>query len=238
MALRIGIGMNFHTAQEGCGRAYLDIAYYQLMQKFGAIAVPLLPSEDEQIITSQLDMVDGVMMTGGLDLDSALWQKPLHDEATLTHPHRTAADLLLYKTIQQKKMPLLAICLGMQLINVAHGGALMQHLPDHQSPNKVAHGGGNDGVTEHLVTLQPNTEMRQWFANDTFTINSMHHQGVIHLASDLCATAIAPDGVIEAFETNYGPFMLAVQWHPEHRPDDVVTKAIMTQFLKAVAQKS
>jgi len=235
MTLRIGIGMNFHTAQEGCGRAYLDIAYYKLVQKFGAIAVPLLPTDDKNLVASQLDRIDAVMMTGGLDLDSCLWQAPLHDEVTLTHPHRTASDLLLYNTIQKKQLPLLAICLGMQLINVAHGGCLMQHLPDHQATKSVAHGGGDNGVTKHTVTLQPNAKMRQWFKNETISINSMHHQGVTSLADGLQPAAIAADGVIEAFETNNGPFMLAVQWHPERIPDDIVTKTIMTQFLKAVS---
>ena len=226
--------MNYHIAQEGCGRAYLDIDYYTFVRSFGCVCVPILPTEDTEVLGKQLDLVDAVIMTGGLDLDSNLWQAPLHDKVQPSHPHRTQFDLLLYKKIQHMQLPLLAICLGMQVINVAHGGKLIQHLPEHTSAVSVQHGGGGTGVKIHTAKLKANTHLSRWFTDQTIEINSMHHQGVFELGQGLKPAALAADGIIEAFESDSDTFMLAVQWHPEKLVESHVSQTIILEFLKSI----
>jgi len=179
-----------------------------------------------------LGHVDGVLFTGGLDLDSMLWQENLHREARLVHPRRQRFELLLYEQVQKRKLPILALCFGMQMINVAHGGSLHQHLPDLEFNVDVDHE-GEEGMVEHLVNCDLGSRLFDCTQMEQFKVNSAHHQGINKLGEGLQAVAVAEDGIIEAFERKDYPFLLGVQWHPERNLANPVNRTMMDQFLKA-----
>ncbi len=234
MKPRIGVSMNYHLSEDGVERAYLDTPYFSYVEELGGLPFPICPTDNVVQLDAILSHVDGVLFTGGHDLDPALWNEDLHRETQLIHSRRQRFDLLLYQYVQKHKLPVLAMCLGMQTINVAHGGSLHQHLPDedYDFDEEVDHG-GEDGMTEHPVRVYPNSKLYKMVYSEQFQVNSAHHQGINVLGDGLQIAAVAPDGIIEAFEKPGYPFLLAVQWHPERDLSNPVNHVIFDHFLKA-----
>ena len=232
MKPRIGISLNFRADTDGQEQVYLDRCYYDYVIGGGGAPFPLVPTLDGTLRDALLDGVDGVMLTGGYDLDSSLWSEPLADQATLLHPHRAQAEMLLYEHVLTRQLPVLGICLGAQLINVHHGGSLHQHLPnlpgviDHQDPQTA-------GRTEHDIEILRGTTLHDCAGASSVRVNSYHHQGINRLAEAVIASGRAPDGIVEAIELPNYPFLLAVQWHPERDMTDPLSVAMMAAFLHA-----
>jgi putative glutamine amidotransferase len=244
MAPRIGLVMNYHLSPDGVERAYIDTPYIDYILAHGGVPVPILPLElkgdthcsitqaETGTIHSFLDPIDAIIFTGGLDLDPALWNEPRHPQSTLLHPRRQKFDLALYRLAAERQLPILMICLGIQVLNVAHGGILCQHLPDRRST--VDHG-GQGRLTRHTVQLHPDSQLAEILNTAEIDVNSTHHQGILEPASSLTVTAAAPDGVIEALERpEYPSFLLGVQWHPEKEPLFPASAAIMKSFLASI----
>ncbi|MBN1844228.1 MAG: gamma-glutamyl-gamma-aminobutyrate hydrolase family protein [Sedimentisphaerales bacterium] len=232
MKLRIGLGMNFAGGQEGPERAYLDRHYFDTLSELGTCPLPLIPTEDVVLLEALLRQLDGLVMTGGLDLDPALWQEDRHERTRLLHPRRQRFDLLLYQQACKHRLPILGICLGIQVINVAHGGSLHQYLPD--VSDQVDHGG--DGrTTRHALKLDPASRLGRWFSGDQVTVGSSHQQAVARVGRGLRAAAWAADDVVEAVERDDYPFLLGVQWHPERDGGDPVNRVVWEHFLGAAA---
>lgn len=232
MKPRIGISMNYHVAAEGIERAYLDMPYFSYVEEFGGLPFPICPTDNVVQLNAILGHVDGVLFTGGLDLDSALWNEVLHKKAELIHPRRQRFDLMLYEQVQKRKLPVLAMCLGMQMINVAHGGSLYQHLDDLDFEVEVDHG-GEEGLTEHVVNLDLGSNLYEWVQMERMTVNSRHHQGIHVLGDGLKPVAVAEDGIVEAFERDDYPFLLGVQWHPERDLSNQADRMLMEKLLEA-----
>lgn len=231
--IRIGISMNYAAgdpARTLPERAYLDRHYFDVLAGLDAVPIPILPVEDDDCLDGILEMLDGVVFTGGLDLDAKLWHEPLHPEARLVHPRRQSFELDLYDAVRQRRLPILGICLGVQLINVAHGGSLYQHLPE--EPGKVDHGREGHN-TEHAIRLDDNSLLYKWLGAETVTVPSCHHQGIYRVGENLLAAGRTEDGVTEALEDPDYPFLLAVQWHPERAPDRKVNRLILENFIEA-----
>jgi putative glutamine amidotransferase len=234
MKARIGVSMNYHLSEEGMERAYLDEPYFAFVEEFGAIPIPICPTDNIVQLDALLGPLDGVVFTGGLDLDSALWDEDLHKATELVHARRQRFDLMLYDQVQKQKLPILAMCLGMQMINVAHGGSLHQHLPDLDFDYEIeVDHGGDDGMTEHKVNVDLNSRLFEILRHEKFNVNSGHHQGINRLGDGLVPCATAEDGIVEAFERPDYPFFLAVQWHPERDLANPVNTGVMEHFLKA-----
>ncbi len=235
MKLRIGIGMNFRSTEEGVDRAYLDSSYFDVPAGLGVMPIPIVPTENIVLLDAILGQLDGVVLTGGLDMDSALWDEPLHEEAELVHQRRQRFDFLLYEQAQKHQLPLLAICLGIQVVNVAHGGGICQHIPDLEG--EIDHGGGDSGTTYHEVELNRDSHLRKWFRAEKITVPSAHHQGVDRLGEGLRAAAVAEDGIVEAIERlDYPDYFLAVQWHPEREIDKPDCRLLFDKFFAAAAK--
>jgi len=231
MKLRIGLSMNYRTFEGRRETAYLDSPYFDALADLGAVPVPLVPTDQVLLLESLLSQLDGVLFTGGLDIDPALWCEGVHPSTRLVHPRRQHSEFLLYEQACRRSLPILAICLGIQMVNVAHGGALVQHLPD--DPQALDHGRGPAGTTVHPVALDPRSRLHQWFLTERLTVPSCHHQGIRRLGSGLLAAAVAPDGVVEAIERPDYPFLLAVQWHPERALNQPMNRTIFEKFLEA-----
>lgn len=164
-----------------------------------------------------LDLVDGLFLPGGRDLDATLYGSEAHPSNDPPLRVRDELEIELTRLARERGMPVLGACRGMQVINVALGGTLEQHLGDRLdlTPHRAEYG----THTSHPVAIETGTLLGSITHEPEFDISSHHHQGVDRLGEGLVAAATAPDGVVEAIEATDGGFCLGVQWHPEERLD-------------------
>ena len=159
---------------------------------------------------------DGLVLTGGVDIDPARYGADPHPALYGVDPELDTFELDLALAALDEELPVLAICRGHQVLNVALGGTLDQHLPDHGST--IEHGTpatSKTGGSDHEVRIAPGTLLAEALGTDRATVRSHHHQAVATLGKGLVATAWADDGVIEAMELPDREWVVSVQWHPE-----------------------
>jgi putative glutamine amidotransferase len=218
---------------EGADRAGVNAAYVRAVVAAGAVPLVLPPFLDASRADAALAGVDGVLFTGGEDVDPARYGAAPHPALGTVSAERDCTELALFAAARRRGLPILGICRGIQLVNVAMGGTLWQDLPS-ERPGVVDHdpGTGRD-VRSHRVRLEPDSRAAHAVATTDLRANSMHHQAVRDLGPGLVATGWAEDGLVEAVETRDGPWLLAVQWHPEEMhadaaaPDRGLFKALM-----------
>ncbi|OBA92419.1 gamma-glutamyl-gamma-aminobutyrate hydrolase, partial [Mycobacteriaceae bacterium 1482268.1] len=168
-----------------------------------------------------LDGLDGLILTGGRDVDPAAYGQQRHpatDEPVEANRERDGWEIALAAGAIRRGIPLLGICRGAQVLNVALGGTLHQHLPD--VLGHTHHQQGNAVFTTSVVRTVAGTRLAS-LIGDTSEVQCYHHQAIDRLAGDLVVSAQSDDGVVEAVEIPSGDFVLAVQWHPEERLDDI-----------------
>lgn len=174
------------------------------------MAANLVPDAAE----AMLERVDGVVFSGGADIDPGQYARSPEHGLGLVDPVRDAFEAALYRAARARGLPVLGICRGIQIVNVAEGGTLHQHLPALEGT--VQHEQRNiDYPPFHAVRLEPGSIAAEAAGTELVTVNSAHHQGVRDLAPSLRATGYADDGLVEVVEALDAPWLLAVQWHPE-----------------------
>ncbi len=191
----------------------LPALYIDAVRRAGGI--PLLLPPGEENIAKVLARVDGVLVTGGTDIHPAVYQGDTqHTQLTELDVERDELELALIQyLVDESELPTLCICRGMQVLNIALGGTLHEHVAD-TIPEDIHR--GDDGVWRvHEVNVQPESLSAQVMQSDKVSTYSGHHQAIKELAPELHVSALAPDGVIEAVEHISMPWMLGVQWHPE-----------------------
>jgi putative glutamine amidotransferase len=209
------VGLNcVYEEVGGFYRYRLDSEYIDMLKKAGASSIILPLFENAQDCAKILEKLDGVLLTGGADVNPARWNEELHPKTKMLHPKKEASDFLLVKTAFQIRKPLLGICYGAQLINVVRGGTLFQHLPDLADLNKLHSQGAEDPDSMHEVNLEPSSRLGRIFGKKSIMVNSYHHQAIRGVGDGLSVVGRADDGVVEALEGE-GDLVLAVQWHPE-----------------------
>jgi putative glutamine amidotransferase len=163
-----------------------------------------------------LDMVDGLMLIGGGDIEARHLGKENHPQAKFFNPLRDDFELALIKLAVQRKMPMLGICRGLQIMNVALGGSLYQDINDEQGSDFDHQREQTPDDPVHAVSIAAESCLASILGTTSVSVNSVHHQAIKDVSSKLKAVAWAPDGVIEAAEScGDSGFMLGVQWHPE-----------------------
>jgi putative glutamine amidotransferase len=187
--------------------------YVASVQRTGAIAV-LLPV-DVRAPLELLDRIDALLLIGGADIDPATYSAEREPATEATYRERDEFEIALLRGAMSQGLPILAICRGMQLLNVALGGTLIQDLvaPDGSHPHRRFIG-TFDG-TDHLVRLTPGSLAAEAAGEELTLARCHHHQAIGELGEGLVISAVADDGVIEAIETSNGSWTLGVQWHPE-----------------------
>lgn len=209
----------------------LGLRYLQALGAAGCVPVvvpPLPPSQIEPL----LERVQGVCLSGGPDLDPATYGADPHPRLGPTEPQLDAFELAFARAADARGLPVLAICRGAQLMNVARGGTLHQHLPDLVG-DEVAHRQGAIGSEpSHPIRLQEGT-LATALGRDVVEVNSFHHQAVDRLGQGLRAVGWSPDGVVEAFEDATGRFVVGVQWHAEALVDHPEQEALFAAFVRA-----
>lgn len=229
----IGISGSMNDAEK---QIFLVRAYMQVLLKAGAVPVLLSPDMDTCAMTHCLNKLDGLMLAGGGDVVPSHFQEEAIPELGETTPERDALELSLLPMAMERQMPVLGICRGVQVMNVALGGNLYQDLPaqyQHETMPLLPH-----RQTEayekptHTVMINPSSLLHQLVGETEIAVNSMHHQAVKRIAPLLQPVATAPDGVIEALEHPALPFFLGVQWHPE-RLEDAASRQLFAGFINA-----
>jgi putative glutamine amidotransferase len=189
-------------------------AYVQALDRAGGRPVLIPPSDHG--IEETLDAVDGLLFSGGSDLDPDLYEQEAHDQTVGVVPERDRAELALLEAALARDLPVLAVCRGSQVLNIARGGDLVQHLPDVVGDDKHKHTPGT--FADHDVTLQAGTQLAA-LLGDHAPVKSHHHQGFGRIGEGLRVAAHAEDGTIEAVEDPSHRFTFGVLWHPEAGPD-------------------
>jgi putative glutamine amidotransferase len=189
-------------------------AYVHAIERAGGRAL-LIPPSDEAV-DETLDAVNGLLFSGGSDLDPDLYDQEPHDETFGIVPERDRAELALLESALLREMPVLAVCRGSQVLNVARGGDLVQHLPDVVGDDKHKHTPGT--YADHDITLEPGTR-RAELLGEHAPVKSHHHQGFGRIGEGLRVAAHADDGAIEAVEDPSHRFAFGVLWHPEAGED-------------------
>jgi putative glutamine amidotransferase len=161
--------------------------------------------------------VQGLLITGGTDVDSALYGQDPHPESDAPDRRRDRLEHRLLREALQADMPVLGICRGMQFLNVYHGGTLFQHH-DHQATHRVRT--ADPSLPAHDVLVQPGSRVAGILGEGRCPVNSRHHQAADRVPYQLAIVARAPDGTVEALERKDKPFVVAVQWHPEDMLND------------------
>ncbi len=213
-------------------------AYVQALVQAGVCPV-LIPNQlTEEALQTLISRLDGVVFTGGGDIETSFYQGEDHPKVDGVEADRDRVELNLLEKVVDQGMPFLGICRGLQLINVGLGGTLYADIAD-QVPGANKHDFYPDWERDYLahpVEVDPGTKLASIIGDGQVEVNSLHHQSVDKVAADLVVTAIAPDGIIEAIELPDHPFGLAVQWHPEWLTAHKRMRAIFAAFADAVKE--
>ena len=227
------IGITFDSQDPG---HYSKYPWYALRENYcssiveaGGLPIPL--THDVSLVQDYLDLIDGLLVTGGdFDIDPDLYGETTRHSTVKVKRTRTDFEMAMVRAALKKNIPVLGICGGHQLINVALGGTLIQHIPD-EAPSAIHHEQPNPRhETGHPVSIIKDTFLYKLLGHESISVNSAHHQAVKKLATDAVLNAVAPDGLIEGFEVPAYKFCLGLQWHPEFlitSQDRVILKAFV-----------
>ena len=218
--------------------------YFTALTHAGAvpIMVPLL-TDDEEAVRVMYERLDGIFLAGGVDVDPASYREDKLDVCGRTDPDRDQIELQLTRWALEDGKPLLGVCRGLQVVNVACGGSLYQDVaPADQRFIKHDYfpdqGYARDFLS-HDVSVVPGSRLARVFQGPSIRVNSLHHQGIKRLGRDLEATIRSPDGLIEGIEGVHDTFVLAVQWHPEVLIEsDAGARRLFSEFRDAAAEFS
>jgi len=234
---RIGITLDYEETQTYSQKPWYALRenYCAAVARHGALPVPL-PHEVE-MVEQYLDLIDGLLITGGaFDVSPELYGEKTTHEKTTTKNRRTSFEYAITKGALERDIPILGICGGEQLLNVVLGGTLIQHIPDsvagaleHEQKNPRDEAG-------HSIKIAAGTLLSRIIGTAEMNVNSAHHQAVLTPAPDAIINATAPDWVIEGIELPSQTFCLGVQWHPEYHVDAGDEK-ILAAFVGACKRK-
>ena len=220
-----GEGHGYHTPRE----------YVEAVVRAGGVPV-LLPPMGADMVSTWLPRLDGLVWIGGGDIDPELHGEDMHETIYSLNPVRDDTELSLTRAALALDLPILAICRGLQLVNVACGGSLHLHLPEVVGED-VLHRSASRTPTVHVVNVAPDSLLASTMGSTRVMTSSWHHQAVNQLGDNLQAVGWAEDGTVEAIASSSARFLLAVQWHPELTAGTDVTQQALFDDLVQAAQK-
>jgi putative glutamine amidotransferase len=236
----IGLTTYLEQAQTGVWdvqAAFLPKVYFEAVTRAGGIAVLLPPQPASAAIASRvLDGLDGLIITGGKDVDPARYGQQPHPTTDVPRTDRDAWEDALLTAAIDRELPFLGICRGAQMLNVALGGTLHQHLPEIIGTDKYQLGNGD--FSRVGVIIDDDSAVGRMIGADELAVEVYHHQAIDRVADGLRVTARSEDGVIQAIELESVPFGVAVQWHPEQTAEDLRLFAGLVEAARTYSQRS
>ena len=202
--------------------ALVPLAYVRQVEAAGGRPLVLPPSDDG--VEETIEALHGILFSGGADIDPSVYGQEAHPATTGTRPDRDRGELALLRAALERDVPVLAVCRGFQLLNVARGGDLQQHLPDVVGDEKHKHTPG--AFADHDVEIAAGSRLAA-LVGGRAPVKSHHHQGVGRVGAGLVETAWAEDGTLEAVEDPSRRFALGVLWHPEEGEDAALFRALV-----------
>jgi putative glutamine amidotransferase len=235
----IGLNADYRPSRkEGPALCYVPAGYFNCIQAAGGIPVILPPTEDRADLARVLEMLQGFVLVGSTgDLDPRRDGYQLHSSVRLMDGRREEFDRLLMTEITERRMPVLGIGAGMQLLNVSQGGNLLLHLPE-DMPEAIPHKDPQDPEHRHGLEIVFGTLMERVYGDGEIRVNSMHHQAVDEVASGFAVTARCPDGVVEAIESTQDDwFAIGTQFHPEAESASALDVRIFEEFIDGINER-
>jgi putative glutamine amidotransferase len=231
----IGVTMSSSLSMYGYSMLSITEAYIQAIIRAGGCPLMIPLGLSESVLHDLLPKLDGILFSGGGDVQPERYGSQPHPLVRDVNPDRDRVEIFLLQESMKQQLPILGICRGIQVINVALGGSLFEDILD-QRPASMRHSYFPEMPRDYLahqVEIVPNSHLSIITQKNSASVNSLHHQGIKELAPGLQATAFASDGLIEAIEMRQYKFGLAVQWHPEWLPEQALMDAIFREFIKA-----
>ena len=201
---------------DGAERVRLNAAYVRALESVGLVPVIVPPLTEAAAVERVLDIVHGLVLTGGEDVDPSRYGQDPHPELGAVNCARDETELALLAAARRRTLPTLAICRGVQLMNVGFGGTLVQDLPSQQTDAHDHERNEQRASRVHAVRVDPASRLSAVVGDQSLRVNSIHHQAIDRLGQAMRPSAWAEDGVIEGVESDDPRWwMLGVQWHPE-----------------------
>lgn len=231
----IGLNADFRSARRDCPAiSYVSSAYYDALSRAGAVPVIVPPLEDAEDMNRVLNMLDGFVFVGGGDLDPRRDGFMVHCSMRLMEERRENFDRMLIDEIASRRMPVLGIGAGMQLLNVSQGGNLFYHIPE-DLKSAIPHYDPMDPNHRHALSVRPRSLMSRVYGDNMIRVNSTHHMAVDEVAPGFMVTARCPDGVTEAIESTMPDwFAVGTQFHPESSTASALDMRIFEEFLAGI----
>jgi putative glutamine amidotransferase len=230
----IGIGSDVQHVEGKRDRAFTYLTYIDSLRRAGAVPV-LIPPQPENA-AELVEGLDGILLAGGDDCDPGLYGQERHPKVTeLMDERRQSNDLTLARMARERGIPTLGICLGLQMMNVAAGGTLVQDI-DSAIDTEIQHVSKPENRARHDVIVEQGTKLASMVPAVELNVNSSHHQAIGQIADGLRVTAHAPDGIVEGLEDPRHPFYIGVQWHPEDMSGEGSAATLFGAFVEAARE--
>lgn len=234
----IGISTNYLTDKDSPSKRYsLPAAYALAIEKAGGIPILIPVGIPIPTLKTLFHSIDGLVLSGGGDINPALYTADPNAKTRKVLKEQDSAELALSRFAFDEEKPVLGICRGMQVMNIARGGTLTQDISS-EIANAHRHTRDLNSSSEsmHPIRLQHGSRLHKIIGKEHLIVNSSHHQTVKHIGQDLIATAWSSDGIIEALELPEHPFALGVQWHPERLLDREDMLSIFSALTSAASR--
>jgi putative glutamine amidotransferase len=231
----IGIGSDVAHKDGQRDRAFAYTTYTEALRRAGAmpVVIPPQPENAAQIV----EELDGLLLAGGDDCDPRAYGEQPHATVEPMDARRQSNELALARAARERGIPTLGICLGVQVMNVAAGGTLIQDIAS-EVETEIDHASEPSDRHRHGVLVEKGTRLAAIVGNQELNVNSSHHQAIRNVGQGLRVTAHAPDGVIEGLEDPSHPFYVGVQWHPEDMSSERSAAALFGAFVDAARKYS
>lgn len=231
----IGIGADIHVEPGRRDRAFAYTTYAEAVRRAGAIPVIIPPQpENAAAVVAELD---GVLLAGGFDCDPGLYGESPHSSIEPMDVRRQENDYALAAAARRQGVPALGICLGLQMMNVAAGGSLVQDI-DSEIETGIRHASDPENRARHDVRIEPGTKLASILRERELNVNSSHHQAIRNVGEGFRVTAHAPDGIVEGLEDPTHPFYIGVQWHPEDMRGEKAASDLFGAFIEAARKRA
>ncbi len=230
----IGLNADYRAAKKDSPAfSFVCAGYYDSVREAGGLPIVLPPTDNDVDLGRLLDLLDGVVLVGGADLDPRRDGYMLHPSVRPLDARREEFDRRLMRMIAKRRMPVFGIGVGLQLLNVSQGGTLLLHIPE-DLPKALPHKDLIDASHRHGLEVVPDSLMERVYGDGEIRVNSLHHMAVDDVAPGFRVTARCPDGVIEAIESTSDWLAFGTQFHPEAESASALDLRIFEEFIYGI----